>query len=699
MKVRALVITLAVLLAILVLTIALTRLPGPAGAGNGQLDLAAMDSLEGEALDKALAGLFSSSELPKDQEKAFLAWLFIRHPGKGESLVRENAQKIANLPWHIGDTALSLVKARQSEAGLRLLALGRQLYPNDPDITGISGVVAFLAGNKLEARRLLEAAESWRQNRPIVDFYLGGILVTSEKVADLTRGKKILMQLVGGTDPELQELAGLTLLTNTRIPMIRDDIVTTYTRLDEAGVFHLDNPNLSADALRIITNRLVPVVPEEAMQLAELLLTYPGTQLDDRLGLVQLAQSMRQTAKAGEFLDPLEDDRTGLDAAQQARLDRLLAVQHFQEEAYDEGLEALRGILAGDAPDFTALQETFSTLTRGQLPMDTERQLLRLYLQMPVQEVVNSIQVVRRLVSIDPLQEQTWIDYAMDQLFEKNPLLVGEWLTTIGATEVIAAALEGRDTLTSDESLLLVNTYLDQDDPAQAQALLDSPRASFEAPIRPFLQCRVLLAEGKPEEAAVYWEEAHQAILGSNRYPLLKSLGFLAIELNQPVNAMQSLYTALAAGIPFNPGQAGQLLELTLKYGNLQQSIEVAEYLAASQPGSPVAQNNLAYFKFLAESSVDESLETMRKLVEEYPDIHQFSLTLALGLIKSGRTNEANRLIQSTNIDWNNTSNRGRLIYAVVLAATNQRVVADGLIANLDMADLIPEEKALLEAF
>jgi tetratricopeptide (TPR) repeat protein len=214
-----------------------------------------------------------------------------------------------------------------------------------------------------------------------------------------------------------------------------------------------------------------------------------------------------------------------------------------------------------------------------------------------------------------------------------------------------------------------------------------------------FLQSQIFAQQDRIDEAIEFWKEAYQGVVGTNRFPLMKNLGLLALQLDQPVNAMQSLYTAFSAGIPFNEIQAGKLIGLTMEYGSLRQAIQVADYLAGRFSDSPVHQNNLAYFRFLAEEQVEESVEVMRGLVEEYSDIPQFRLTLALGLVKSGRSNEANRLLKSTNINWQETSTRGLLIYCVVLAASDQQTLAQGLLQSLDTEVLIPEEKALLESF
>ena len=706
MKSRVLLLSIAALLALLLL-LGLGFL-WKGGPDSDNIVLSEWDSYSDARLDEALETVFSAPRLPEGRETELLSWLFARHPERAERLIREKARSLRQLPRHLSDTALGIFRAGAQRPAVEIMRLARELYPNDPDVLGIMGIIAYLGGSQEEARRFLEEAATWGQNRPLVDFYLGGVLVLSESTADQTRGKTLLLERLRGDDPDLQELSGLTLLTSTKVPLVGEDIVTIYTTLEEAGVFRPENDNLSADALRIITNKLVPVLPGEALETAELLLQYPGANSADELGMIQLAQSRGDPERARPYLEALEESPERLDSSEAPRrFARLQMVQLFLEESHEAALARLEEILRNPEVDLIALQESFQSVLQSDLPMDIERRVLQAYLEMPSLSLNNSLQVLARLTSLSPLREETYVAWAMENLFEDNPLAVGSWLARIGATDVLIEALQDKTVLTPDEAVLLINTYLQEEQPAQAQAVLDASRSAERAgstsemdpAVRAFLQCNILIRQDEPERATEFWEEAHQAVMGSNRFPLLKNLGFLALELDQPVNALQSLQTALAAGIPFTPEQAGQLLQLTLDYGNLQQSIEVAEYLARLQPDAPAAKNNLAYFRFLSESSVEESVEVMRELVEEYPDIHQFTLTLALGLIKSGRTNEANRLIQGTNIDWSDTSNRGRLIYAIVLAATNQRVVAEGLIQSLDLNEFIPEERALLGAF
>ncbi len=698
MKLRVIIISVVVLLAAAGLFLVLSR----KGEDNPDtFETGQWERYSEVQLERHLEALAESGTLPEGQENELLGWIFTNHFDMGAEWVRNNPGKIQDLPFNLCDTAWGMIRNQQTETGLKILGLAQQVYPNDPDVLGFMGIVYFLQGKRLEARQFLEEAETWRRNRPIVNFYLGGLLVQSENAADRTRGKTIMMGLVRGADPELRELAGLTLLSDLDVPLQSEDIDLIYTTLEKDSVFTVGNKELPIEALRVITTRLAGPFPERAMEIASLMMEYPNTTPDDYVSMIRFAQLLGHPEISSKFLDALISDP---DLSQKLnddpRIERLQLAQEFLEGHYESGMNKLRSMVESDEPDVAELQETFRSIMNAGLPMSTEEEVLELYLRLPIRSPQTSLTVLARLRQINPLGEEEYIRYAVEHLLPENPTLVGSWLTDINATEqVISAILKTGPSLSGDQYLILINAYLKAEDEEKAQAALDEAGAKVDPALQAFFQSRIWLQRGDIAKATPYWEEAYQLVSGSTRFPLMKNLGFLALELNQPVNALSLLYTAFTAGIPFTEYQSGQLIELTLSYGNLRQSIQVAEYLADEYPQSAVHKNNLAYFKFLAEEDVESSIEVMRELVEAYPDIHQYRLTLALGLVKAGRTNEASRLLKSTNINWENTSNRGRMIYAVVLAANDQRVVAEGLLQNLDQQSLIPEERALLEEF
>ena len=696
MKARVILIPIAVLISAIVIFFVVFKNDAPV---SDSLDVGKLGEMSEGEQDKILEKAFSQGALPVGRETDLLVWAFTERPESTQALLKAHSREFPKLPRQLSDAALELFKMKNTDAGLSALSTARELYPNDPDVLGVTGVIAFLGGRPLDARQFLEEAESWRQHRPLVDFYLGGILILSESAADKTRGKNLLMRVVNGNDPEFRELAGLSLLGNGNIPMIREDIEKVFNTLSEDSVFRTENPNLSAEVIRVLLNRIVPYMPNEALSLADLLIKYPGSSDEDRLGVIQLAQRLGNTGKAEEYLSTLDEENRFEEGSEAAmRLERIKAVQLIMGQQFEQGLQAVQEILATQ-PNSPAIQNLFESVMAFELPLEIERALLRSYLDLPVASVRSSLSVIARLIEIDPLGEDQWIEYATENLLHREPVRVGQWLTTIGAAEKIISSLSSKAEKSSNEYLLLVNSYLEVEDPENALAALKLSQQDIDPTVVAYLKARILAQQEKDAEAFDYWKDAYQGATTGKTFPLLKNLGILAINLNQNVSALQALYTAFSSGIPFSSAEAGELLNLTLKYGNLQQSIEVTQYLVEKNPGEAGYLNNLSYFQFLAEEKVEDAVEKMRTIVEASPDVPEFRLTLALGLLKTGRINEADRLIQSTNVDWNKMGTRGQMIYAAVLAATEKRVLAEGLIQNMDLEELIPEEKALLEAF
>lgn len=631
--------------------------------------------------------------LPVGQETKILGWLFTEDPQKAARTLRPFQRSVANLPRHLSDTAWELFLNGSTDSGVAALRLARDLYPNDPDVLGISGVIAYRSGEREAARTLLNEAVSWGLDRPVVTFYLGGLLVQSDSAADRLRGKQLLLKVLESATADYAERAGLALLTNRTVALIPEEIRTVYETLAERNVFTGDNPNLPAPALRLLANRLAPTLPEAALQMAELLLESPDSTQEDHLGFIRLAQDMGEMAKAREWMDKLPED-----ALQSPAGHLLTIVQQFLEEKYSTALQGLRKQVNSN-PAQEGLRDAFRSILQRDLPVGTESDILELYLLLPELPYLSALYAVDRLLAISPLQTEEWVQYAIEQLLPRKTLSTGEWLLLKDQAEPLIRELEERGELSRDETLALLKAYLQEEQAPQAEQLLQESRSRFDTTIASFFEARVYHQLDQPERAFNAWMDAERGATASDRFPLLKQLGFLALEMGRSINALQTLQTAFSAGMDFSEREAARLLQLSLDYGTLAQTIPIAAYLAEKFPQNPVHINNLAYFHFLDERNLEEGIASMEKLVEEYPERQAYRLTLALGLLKAGSFNKANRLIESGQIDWNEVGERGQLIYAAVLAANDQRVVAQGLLQNIDPENLIPEERALMPSF
>ena len=663
-----------------------------------EVDISALDTLEPERKEAIVRAKLLDKVYPFQEKVDLLKWAYVNSSDFASTLVETNTLQIQDYPELLSRVAYELLNSGQPKLGIDILGSARKTHPNDPHVLGVTGYAAFLVGRKDEAKDFLNQAESWQQKIPLVDFYLGGLLSQSGDAADRSRGKALLLRVVRVDDPELGELAGFSIISNSEVPVIASEFKEVFAYLSDRGAFRPDNRNLNSPILRTLLNRSIQLYPEAAMTFGELLLEYPGHEEADTLVLAQVAQGFGEVERAGELIKELRQAHAPDEDSQEARLiNRLEAIQLLLTGQFDQSLEAFAEVVQANPGD-PDLPKVMQNMRNTEMPISIEKRYLALMLELEKTGVPISLSVLQRLLEIDPIREDDWKAFAAEQLLQQDPGMVSAWLLgNGGAASVIEHLRPDLENADEPSATSLVEAYLVENQPEEAQQVLLQSADRINPATYAYLGSRIFHALGNSEMAYEKWEESHNAAMASDAYPIVKSLGLLALQLGQPVTALQSLYSALNAGIPFSEQQSQTLLELTLRFGTLRQSIKVAQFLNDTFTGNPVHKNNLAYFKFLAEEEVDSHVSIMRKLTDQYSEITHYRLTLALGLLKVGRKNEAARMIQSTSIDWAEADSRAQLIYAVILSANDQRVVAEGLVRNIDMDGLILEEKALLE--
>lgn len=152
--------------------------------------------------------------------------------------------------------AYERLRADDLEGAVRLVERRVEQSPDDPALLGIRGIIAALTGRTVEARALLENAVAWGDKTVPVRFHLGELLVRSGSVADLIRGKRMLLDVVNSRDTDLVQRAGLTLLANRFIPIPGNELAALHERLAALGTFDADSPILDEAGRRAIEARL-----------------------------------------------------------------------------------------------------------------------------------------------------------------------------------------------------------------------------------------------------------------------------------------------------------------------------------------------------------------------------------------------------------------------------------------------------------
>lgn len=644
----------------------------------------------------AMEQMFWRRQFPQGEEIAFVKWAQQTFPQESATLLRQSSNRIPRLAEFISFAALQLIEANEVESGVTLINLANSLFPEDPDVLGVQGVLMYVSDELSQAEQLLEQAVIWQKNRPTFNFYLGSVLLRSEDQPRISRGKHLFLGLVNNNSARYAETAALILLAERRIPLLNEEVLSLLTFLESINALRPDNPLLVPQDLRTIINRAIRADTNRAIQLTRVLLEHPDHSTEDLLATVILMQQEGAVREVMPLLDRL--GQLPLPEPQQQLLERIQIYQLFLQGRFEEGAEQLIQLVE-IRPQDPALNTVFAQiLGMDNLPLQVEREVLQAFLKLPDPQPALALQSVQRLINLLPLREEEWIRWTAQNLLPRSPMAVSGWLRQIGRNQLILDSLPPTHPQQPNEILLTrTEAYLQLSQWDNAEGALNMLQGRLDSAIHAFYMARFHMMQGDLAEAQNFWTKSHQLALRGSAFPLLKNLGMVALSMDQPQNAFRTLFRALQAGVAFSEPEAQVLQDLSLQQGSMADATEVAAYLLRLSPQNPIYLNNLAYLNFLQNANVAEQVAIMRRVTQEHPDNAQFTITLALGLLRQGRANEAARILQQTRIDWQTAPARSRVVYAAVLSASNQRSLADVLLQNLDRSTLLPQEIALID--
>ncbi|MFQ3671564.1 MAG: tetratricopeptide repeat protein, partial [Verrucomicrobiia bacterium] len=224
------------------------------------------------------------------------------------------------------------------------------------------------------------------------------------------------------------------------------------------------------------------------------------------------------------------------------------------------------------------------------------------------------------------------------------------------------------------------------------ERLLQDPSIPLERVFVRAFQFRVALAQGRENQAEIFWERALQE---TNRQPdLLWYLASYAERLGR-LDQAEAAYRRLAQ-------DAGAARLAYLAWARLLESVGQTERLrrlmgeiAERYPNEPAPRNDLLYLDLLTGQSARERLEEARRQVEGSPEVGAYRVTLALALLRLGQGKEALPLFEGfpPTEQW---PPGWRAVFAAVLAEAGEMERAHDLVAGIPRDRLKPEERALL---
>ena len=637
--------------------------------------------------------------LPPGHEIPLLKWYFIEGfsgAGAGEEAL-EKIKDTPRLPRHLKRTALELVEKGETAAAQRSMEFALGTFPHHSAVLEAHGILLARAGRTDQARDFLERASYLGQTGYLANFHLGGILLQSSRAVDRTRGKILLLGALEGDDPGMDLEIAISLFTNPRIHLTEDEIQQLYQILSENPFFNLNR--LTPEMMRIVIRRLQRAMPGKAYEFSKWLVESPRSTVEDRILHIRLARKSGNTRAIAELLHAVSNEQDASLSSHDLQLVQIeKAISAAEDGRYAEAHKILHA-MTDSADENRSLPDALKAILSTALPPSEEEKFLKLYLELPVRNLPLRLHVLDRLLEIAPAEQEHWFQYAVDHLLDMDPVLVGAWLQRSGAGGVVLTRFQSvpAQQLTTGQLMALFNVLLEKGEAGKAKEILKDQRNDLQKGLLHLLQIHLLLVENRTGEAQKLWDKARDSILAEGEYHALKPLGALAFELNRPRDGFLVMMNALLAGVSFSEDQLRRINELALQHGTLKQAIYIANELLQLAPDDPLYKNNLAYFLYLEGNVTESSLNSMRALVEEHPEIIQYRLTLALGLLRSGQPLKAQKLLESNSFEWGNLSPQGQMIYAVVLAENGEQSVAKGLVSQLDAEEFLAEEKALLE--
>lgn len=632
---------------------------------------------------------------------AFLKTFLVEDPETLFELLTAHPEAIPNCEEILCAIIRDAYNDGNADLGLSALQIAESLYGNHPDVLATGGTVRLLADNPREGVPLLEAALAWKPQHQLASFYLGRFLLQSQDVGDRERGRTLLLSALKSKDPVFVTQAASLLLSPTVTPSVAD-VTDVFSALNTAGM--LSAESLDRQSVALLTSLLERAIRAnlpDTQRIIDALMRRDSLPTDAKLALLLTGLVTETTPQFASLLD--NPDVKGIKSDDPQFLNKqFLEIGYLlRSNAPEQGIALLRSVLEAHPAATELLTRNFSMLSTPDLNISTRTELLQLLVACPIENPNLHLAAFKDLAKAQPLKEAQWVQAAIERVLPLVPEATAAWIFAQTAqTPLLVNALRtqlGPDMPRAALQMLVEGLFLTNEFPT-LQAVLEREDLDFTEDSRAFHQARLAQAQGDSPAASAAWERANQSARQTGNFIILKRLGWLALEMQTPQNALSCLMDAFSAGVPFSQQEAKNLMGICVQFGTLAETLSVAQFLSDGFPDNPYHTNNLAYFNFLAKRNIDASVESMRAVVEDFGDIKEFQLTLALGLLRQGRSNEAARRIEDSRLEVTAMSTRGQLIYAAVLAASGENSIARGLAVNIDRSGLMPEEIAILEA-
>lgn len=469
------------------------------------------------------------------------------------------------------------------------------------------------------------------------------------------------------------------------------------------------------------------------------LFDHPEAESEDRLGVIRFLFGLGDHVGVSRLLARLGPDERDLPEALDLRIRFLLArdqpvpalilVDRLRRERNDPAdlLLAAEVLLRVPSDGDLALDEAqriLSELFKGETGHGTGLDAFRLLRRIPpekrqlhyfshARERLEAIALTREVPAeawllveeldllADPTNRDAILDGAVQRWREEEPLLLGQWLLSLGETEKILEHYPRRETVQHPELMpLLVQTLILEEEWDRALSLLDrTPRSSDPIVIfslRAMIQVRI----GEEAEAGQNWIRAlRYAELESGRDSLLRLARLATLGNNAEIRdraVTEALKRPAATSIAAS--DVSFLFPGLVETDRDEDLLEVSLGLLSTQPENAQLLNNVVWLELLRGRLDAERVGQLEQLAERFPTLTGLKSTLALARLSAGRPEAALETlspppVESSEERATKAAPADLAVLALVLAENGQVERARNVARSVRWEDLMAKER------
>jgi len=593
--------------------------------------------------------------------------------------------------------SLAAMDTDQVDLGKTFLKSFEEAYPGHPLLLKANGIFFMQEENYEEAMDLFQEAYDQGLDDPQIKLILARFYRESESVTDRIQAKTLYREMA--EEPTSSGFSAyLELLGSDRLPKSEEETLHYLDAIAEHPYFRSENNAYlrDPDYARPLIARLSTVRPEAAMHACEQFLESESATWEDRVLAARIFLLNQALPKARELIASMAKTKP-----EDPEVQVLSTFLLFLESGYEEAFQKIEEYeMAGNDSDTVIDMARFVLNNRSEdLAPSEMNHLLDFIINHPNSGPNLKLSAWSERIRMEPLKKEALYREAISSM-EAYPLELAQWLNREKRYSDTIELLSEVNLVESREfysplflALLQTGNY------KQAETLLHRMEDSLNSDQR-YLS-RLLYAR-KTENDSLFrqtWEEAFQYSRESVNLKLALSLADFAHQAGEEESAYQAYKFAFKNNYLPSPQAWARAFSYCHKRESAEFIKEMATRAAEKFPENPVFANNLAYVSFLLNQDSEKYFERMENLVNANPDFLPYRMTLGLGFLRQGKPEEALRLVQDLDLNWNEQSDQTRMLMAVILAANERRAFANSFVENINSDRLMASEQKLLAQF